>query len=307
MAGWISPSFIMQRQAAEFALAGKAFADGPAFARELGGFAVLATTPLYALAYARHLWSENPDELYLDSINVLTTHAGPVRMAKGLGTRLSFDIVRNAVAVRPGTAIDRRATRLSQGVADTVAEALLLSSASPHANAAIAFSSSGDDKPAWRIVDDPGDLAGIQVNADVQSRLAEALAEHMIAVAPERPVRVPDGEIFAWWQIDPATGTTLGLDSRGWGADTEEYPARLSVPLDAPVAAPVVTATKGSIVYGKIEYVIMGAFVTACAWLSPLADLSKTVNDFKTKHGLCLSIGAAPSPAGLGDSVPEVK
>ena len=290
MIGWLSPSFIIQRQAAEFADGGKSFSAGPRFARQLGGFAALATTPLYALAYARHLWSENPDDLYLGSINVLTTHAGSARTADGFSSQLSFDIVNNQVEVRSGAPIERRAARLSQGVADTVAEALLMAPASLHANAAVAFAESGVNGPPWRIIDAPGDLQSIQANGDVQSRLALALEQHMIAVAPERPVTSPNGEIFAWWQIDPTSGTTLGIDSLGRGADTSEYPAALIVPLSSQQAA-VVTASEGAVASGNLEYIILAAFVTVCAWLDPLADLSKTVRDFKSNKGLCISTG----------------
>jgi hypothetical protein len=305
MVGWLSPAFIIQRQAAEFAVAGKAFAAGPPFARQLGGFAALATTPLYALAYARHFWSENPDDLYLGSINVLTTHAGSARTANGISSQLSFDVVNNQVEVRSGAAIDKRGARLSQGVADTVAEALLMTPASPHANAAVAFAASGVNNPAWRIVDQLSDLPSIQVNADVRSRLALALDQHMIAVVPERPVTSPDGEIFAWWQIDPTRGTTLGIDSRGWGADTSEYPAALSVPLSSQQAG-VVTASEGAAVEGNLEYIILAAFVTVCAWLDPLADLSKTIKDLKSSKGLCISTGNQSRSASIGDSVPQV-
>jgi hypothetical protein len=49
--------------------------------------------------------------------------------------------------------------------------------------------------------------------------MAAAVAAGRIVVAPES---VGDGRRTAWWEIDPATGSTLEVGWNGWGTETTE-------------------------------------------------------------------------------------
>jgi hypothetical protein len=59
------------------------------------------------------------------------------------------------------------------------------------------------------------DLATLALDADLLARIRAAAAGGTWVVAPER---VPDGVAQAgWWQVDPATGATLGYLASGEG------------------------------------------------------------------------------------------
>jgi hypothetical protein len=57
---------------------------------------------------------------------------------------------------------------------------------------------------------------------DVRARLENALALGQVAVAPVRPVAVAGAPRFAWWQVDPASGATIGVTEEGLHQNTAE-------------------------------------------------------------------------------------
>jgi Transglutaminase-like superfamily len=54
-------------------------------------------------------------------------------------------------------------------------------------------------------------------------RLADALADGWVAIAPERPVTMGDEERLGWWLVDPATGATVDMLDDGRGVEMAEY------------------------------------------------------------------------------------
>jgi hypothetical protein len=57
---------------------------------------------------------------------------------------------------------------------------------------------------------------------DVRARVENALALGQVAVAPDRPVVVAGAPRFAWWQVDPASGATIGVTEEGLHQNTAE-------------------------------------------------------------------------------------
>ncbi|MDB5299675.1 MAG: hypothetical protein JWO87_1338 [Phycisphaerales bacterium] len=182
------------------------------------------TGPLHALALARHLWNARADEAYLDRPNVLT-YQKKIRLGPDgkIVTREGFDIVENAVAARPGSADPFQAV-LRQGVADTVAEAVVLqrpmtenvSELVSHAQA------QGVGMSAVARVEDLGTRAA-GLSAGALGRARQDLSAGSLLVMPERAGDVGGRPVVGWYRVDRATGQTLGVIASGEGAAMIEY------------------------------------------------------------------------------------
>jgi hypothetical protein len=131
--------------------------------------------------------------------------------------QVEIDIVRNEVA----PAQDFFGTRLAQGVADTVLEALILDG---QRNTAVRHAADLAEGRVWTRVD-PADLSRLApagVPADYRARLQADLAAGYIVIAPAQPEAAAPDEL-AWWRIDPRNGTALGMLANGGGAAMVEY------------------------------------------------------------------------------------
>jgi hypothetical protein len=183
-----------------------------------------APVTLYNLALARDAWSLGGRSLFLEGINVLTSHA-QLRLGEEGETRLQLatDIVANRVAPRPFAPGDVWRARLAQGVVDTNAEALALTGAgSPvRNNAAEDLRIDLAQGVEWAVFREPrgAEWEAAEWSSADRERIASELDAGNLVVAPRRP-----GERgLTYWRIDPQTGSTLGLDSRGWGSADKEY------------------------------------------------------------------------------------
>jgi predicted alpha/beta-hydrolase family hydrolase len=220
----MTPSFLAHLQLNEIARSGAVLAaeasGGPrAPAGEEAPQAPNLLAP-QTLALARDLWSRVRSDVYLDRINVLTSHARLARDGERVSASLSFDIVENEVGVRPGAAADAFAVRLTQGVADTVAEALLLSASATSGNAAVAFAASAQARIPWIAVKSAEQVDALGIDADSKARIADEIKSGSVVIAPKN---AEPGAVTAWWLIDQKTGTTLGMDGRGWGDAAAEF------------------------------------------------------------------------------------
>ena len=175
--------------------------------------------PLHLLGIAglRHRSSLYAEHVYLDAPNILTSHSfvhDPQAPAIGFG----IDLVDNRVGVLPTAPVASRRVRLAQGVLDTVVEAAALGDLISE-NAALLFAASELAGLEWAVVrpGQPDALAGIP--ADARARIAEAARGGALLVAPSA---LPAGMAATWWQIDPITGTTLGIGENGWGSSFAE-------------------------------------------------------------------------------------
>ena len=167
---------------------------------------------LLALATARHQLSPYPSSIYLASPNIFTAHF-TVKMDEAFNVERAFDIVINNVGVIGNGDIPAARMRLEQGVLDTMMEAALVEPDERRGNAADLFAMRGEATGGWQVVD--AGAPNTQLPDAARARIAHAVANGRIVVAPGQ---LGDDMEAAWWEIDPATGTTLGIGPKGWGA-----------------------------------------------------------------------------------------
>ncbi len=195
----------------------------------------------YWLASARSTWRRDGASVYTDRPVVLAHHRGinlPGQSEKVAFE--AFDIVHNRVAVTPGARDAAFRERLEQGVLDTNAESLLMQLDVSFGevgglgkNTAQAFEDSLRRGIPWVLVESPDDPAiqELAVSEDIRARLGADLAAGFLVAAPK--IRAPSArnDDFCWWRIDPVTGDTLGIGSRGWGSEFVEYAVTIGLPL----------------------------------------------------------------------------
>jgi hypothetical protein len=214
------------------------------FANEQIGGAVTPAGEVYSLALARGLHSPVGARVYLDSPNVVSRHQS-LRLGRAVGGLSllvceGFDIVANPVAVRRGapgdaTAPAERMIRLQQGVADTVAEALLSGDCGKLENASELYAASAGKGEQWVTLrkgagPSPASLA---LPPEARARIERDLEAGHVVVAPAKAGSA-EGAGVAWWRVDPRTGQTLGITRQGWGgAVTAEDVASFRVVLKA--------------------------------------------------------------------------
>jgi hypothetical protein len=175
----------------------------------------LISLDLLGFAIMRGGISRHRDLVYQGRPNIFTTHYVP-ELSEGLVITRAVDLVSNEVGVVSGD-FNPAIIRLEQGVLDTVLEAALSSTEDVSGNTAELFSHRGRATGQWSIAHRwPEDSA---LPASARARMASAVDAGRTVVAPEW---IDDGHEMAWWEIDMATGTTLGIGSRGWGQLLEE-------------------------------------------------------------------------------------
>ncbi len=171
-------------------------------------------TPLYGLAAARLEWSPYAGSIFLDRPDLLTRHQYPSWGKSGLVYHDAIDVVANQIGVSLA-APDAFRVRLTQGVLDTNAEALLQITGAAPGNTGDAFRN-GD---AWQTLA-PRDVVaadGLDLPDDVRGRIRANVAAGYIVVAPHQPLPAQAGSFAGWWRVDPATGDAIGLGANGWG------------------------------------------------------------------------------------------
>ena len=65
-------------------------------------------------------------------------------------------------------------------------------------------------------------MSGIDWPADVRAAILESVNAGNVVVAPRVAQTSGGRNRWAWWQIDPSTGETLGIDDQGRGPATVE-------------------------------------------------------------------------------------
>ncbi|MBC7740305.1 MAG: transglutaminase domain-containing protein, partial [Candidatus Saccharibacteria bacterium] len=180
---------------------------------------------LYGLASLRFSLNNYSDWVYVDRPVVVLQHTRLRRAGGGdFLAGVSLDIVENGIGVDPFAADNAFGLRLSQGVADTFAEAAALQQiGTVQPNVASVFAGSGQPGAGW-IALRPGDqplLGSVGWNADAKARMAQDLAIGNMLVLPAVPTA--EQQIAGWWRIDPATGQTLGVSATGHGQAMVEY------------------------------------------------------------------------------------
>ncbi len=175
-------------------------------------------SPLYTLAVMRTGWGQ--DDIVIDRLNILTRHQYPEFKGGRFRSRDDVDIVANDVGVSL-TEIDAFSARVKSGVRDTNAEALISLPAAVAENTGEAFELSHDWTSLLPQMKDA--VASLALSRDIRSQVASELTAGNAIVAPSRPVSIAGQPFVGWWRIDPQTGTTLGVDNRGWGDAGVDY------------------------------------------------------------------------------------
>lgn len=186
--------------------------------------------PLYGIALARRLFSPSAEDWYIAQTNVFTFHSFDRLTGDGHQAYCqATDLVTNDVALEPGSKADPMKVRLDHGVLDTVAEAaLLLNSANVTSASDTLFAAAG--QPAgWTVVRTAAEVDRLQLPADDMARIRAAVSAGRVAVLPAAPVKIGDRQAVAWWLIDPASGSVLGMADHGWGPSLGEYVKQLEL------------------------------------------------------------------------------
>jgi hypothetical protein len=174
--------------------------------------------PLYAVALARFDWSAVADQVYLDRLDLLAEHRRTVISGGAGHWRTTLDIMANDVSVWPGAATDARGARIAQGIADTAAEAFVISCPPGRImcvrgiNTSDAFAATS---AGWTVA-----APGSSVDATALPPAARALAAADLAAG--YAIIVPPGGVATWWRAHPATGETLGMGLHGGNATVEQ-------------------------------------------------------------------------------------
>jgi hypothetical protein len=175
---------------------------------------------LYELALARFAWSPVGADVYIASPNVLTYRRTLRQNQEGkLVSHEGFDIVSNAVRLRPEARKPSFLTQVTQGTADTNVEALLLKDSTSNAGSALA-SQAQPQLLALRSSQELVRLGQAWPEA-ARTLISDALqAGYVVVVSNTQDA--PKSTAPTWWRIDPRTGETLGMGSDGWGQATVE-------------------------------------------------------------------------------------
>jgi hypothetical protein len=177
---------------------------------------------LLTVARARFDNSPHAERLYVDCINLLATHQWyepatelPLRVGKG------FDIVANHLGVRGD---DPAAVRVAQGVLESNAEALVLGDEATAAADPIARAAEAGVAPTT--IRTEADLARLaNVEPATLARMKDAIGRKQWVVA-----YAGDAAIESFFAVDPTSGQTLAIGSRGWGqALTEDLLMRILI------------------------------------------------------------------------------
>jgi hypothetical protein len=182
--------------------------------------------PLPDLALWRAALASRPADSFIGRPNILNYRmTRPVVNSDKTPIRELVDLATNDVAVRPASAKEAFDIRLSQGVADTVAEMTILggnrgavtNTASMFANSAANnvanFFIKPDDKKLFHNLNWP-DYAAATLSEDLQGGYA--------AVVLAAPVTSNGKPRLGWWRVDPVSGATVGVIDDGYHAGAVE-------------------------------------------------------------------------------------
>ena len=186
-------------------------------AAELAAVPPAPPLPYALLRFASQRFPRNSTTA-LASPNVVLHHLRYAWNPDGTITEgLELDIVGNEVTAGR----DWFQRRLAQGVSDTVLEGLLSPAADASQNAARFHAEDLAAGKAWTPLA-AARLAAAPLPPDLAARLATDLEAGYLVVAPADLAAAAAADRLAWWRIDPANGTALGLLKTGGGAELFE-------------------------------------------------------------------------------------
>lgn len=174
---------------------------------------------LYDLALARSRFGWAGKGVFLDHPNLISFHSQLKLNPEGeLVQYRSMDIIENDVSALQEQDF---LMRLSQGVLDTNIEALLMPPGEEVFNTSEVFNKGSEWITVYGATDKG--LAHLELDTDSRERIKQDLENGYMVVAPKKPFQIRGEECAAWWRIDPETGHTLGIGTRGQGQAIVEY------------------------------------------------------------------------------------
>jgi hypothetical protein len=181
---------------------------------------------LYSLTILSQYSGEFAKDVYLNRPNILSVHSYiQVDTNDKFQICSGYDIVSNALAIRPGSKADSFLVLLNQGVLETSAEALVVrNGCSEVENTSEMFALSTAPSTEWLAIKKRGDsaLEKLKLSADLRARLARDLEQGYVILVPKKPVMVNGQPRAAWWRVNAMTGQILGMGSNGWGQTATE-------------------------------------------------------------------------------------
>jgi|GEM_PF-2043889 len=195
-----------------------------AFASLLGS----ARAPALVWALLRRELNDRVAHVYVDSVNIVNVRSGLVSVPPDdMFVQEAFDIVTNQIAIAAQAAGLAAEARMTQGVADTVAEGFVFGGLAPERWAEDVFAVGANFGSAWRLVRSLADSAWIRnvATPDALARIQGDLEAGCAVVVPEKPILVAGRQRLGWWRLNLLDGEALGvLDSGLHGAqDAPEY------------------------------------------------------------------------------------
>jgi hypothetical protein len=179
-------------------------------------------SPAHRVALGRLAWRRGPGAgAYTDRPNVVDFRWRVRPGGDGTpGFVSEIDVVANDAAL-PGGATPFALA--AQGIADTVIEDAVLGAQGGSA-ADLLEAAAAASVPLLALTRREDErLAATGVSRDVRARIEEDLAAGHAVFLPARPPGTPPGARTAWWRVDGATGSVVGvLDSGLHGAGTED-------------------------------------------------------------------------------------
>jgi hypothetical protein len=166
---------------------------------------------------------------FIDRPNILNYRVTlPVVNANHVSVRQLIDVATNATGIHQNSAVNPFEIRLRQGVADTVAEILVLGSEVRMAENTAALFGMNDPGVDGDILIGPraaNVVREVGWPADAVARLAEDVDAGYMVVAVRQPALINERQRVGWWRVDPKSGETIGVMDTGYHADTSEEAA----------------------------------------------------------------------------------
>jgi len=210
------------------------------------GLALLArTTAITGVAQAMQFYGASDAETRnLDGIYGVVSYADRPRIAvskimidgaAGSATT-EFDVLNDAlrVIVAPGQAVGASfAFNVVRGMLDNAFEQFTAPpqpGASPVNTTAIIAGALGQGIPLLFLTSSNASaLDGSSIPADARARIASALAQGLVVIAPASTVALNGTPAYAWYEMDPSTGAINGVVTDGAHADEVDYTAVIIV------------------------------------------------------------------------------
>jgi hypothetical protein len=192
----------------------------------IGRAAEALHSPLFKWALLRPRWNPYASCAYYNSVNIVNLRTRIFENSSGeFLLRRIFDIVNSGISIIPQAKFSPAVARLNQGVADTLAEAMIIPGPEPHMNLNYLIDLAKDQQIGWRLAEDIQDKEWEKwrLQEDVRERIERTLMNGWAVVVPERPIIVDGKPRLGWWRVNLESGETLGVMDTGFHQDTTEY------------------------------------------------------------------------------------